>query len=248
MFKILCAVSLCFSSHIYSLEEKFPQVIDFSTFDLSEIPGYIPEEWEDLADEYSPFNGAIEFGPYFEYLRNTYNIDTAVETGTWQGETTAFLGLLFNEVHTMEINTEVFQKSLNKLRVYPTIECHYGNSPDILRQILPGLKDKPVLFYLDAHWLSDWPLLEELQVISQTHRDNCIIVVDDFKVPNRPDIPYDAYGNHECSYEYIKKGLRSAFTAYNYYYLIPKSVNARAKFVAIPKKWREQQATPIAPK
>lgn len=235
--KFLCLLILGYSTVAFSEGPSFPRVIDFGKMDISGIPGYDSLDLEELAEEYSPFNGAIELATYFNYLKNTFQIDTAIETGTWQGSTTAFLGYLFDEVRTMEINVEAFEKALVTLRPYSNVVVHYGNSPDILRQILPSFKSKRLLFYLDAHWLNEWPLLEEIEVISKTHKDNCIIVIDDFKVPDRSDIPYDAYSGGECSYEYIKLQLNKAYSDYYYYYVIPKSVNARAKFVAIPKKW-----------
>jgi|SRR5579872_5014525 len=235
--KLLCILAISGSTFAFAEGPSTARVIDFGKMDVAGIPGYNSLDLEALAQEYTPFNGAIELGTYFNYLKNTFHIDTAIETGTWQGATTAFLGYLFKEVRTMEINVEAFQNALVNLRPYSNIVVHYGNSPDILRQILPSFKGKRVLFYLDAHWFDYWPLPDELQLISKTHRDNCIIVIDDFKVPGRIDIPYDSCAQGEYSYECIKSHLDKVYSNYYYYYIIPKSVNARAKFVAIPKNW-----------
>jgi hypothetical protein len=116
---------------------------------------------------------------------------------------------------------------------------HLGDSVSILHSLLPKLIGKPVLFYLDAHGNGAWPLLGEIAEIGKTHKDNCIIVIDDFKVPGRDDIPYDYYKGNECSYEYIKNQLDEVFTEYAFTYLIPKRLSSRAKFVALPKKWLE---------
>jgi len=235
--KFLHILVLSYATVIFSEEEPMARVIDLGKMDVSCIPGYKALDLSILAEEYSPFNGAIELCTYFHYLQDTFRLDTAIETGTSEGKTSAFLAFLFDKVHTTDIDVSSFQNALIALRPYSNIEVHYGDSPFILRQILPSKKNNRLLFYLDAHSSNNkWPLLEELEVIAQTHRDNCIIVINDFKIPGRNDIPYYAVGKKECSYEYIKSQLNKVFSSYVYYYVIPKSVNAGAKFVAIPKK------------
>lgn len=240
-YKFLCSFILVWSSLIFSAEIKFPKFIDFGNSTItSQIPGHKDWDLEELSKEFTlAFNGAVELGPYFAYLRDTYHIKSAVETGTWKGATTAFLSVIFDEVHTIEIYADFYKNSAIALRPYSNIEVMFGNSPDVLRRILPDLKNKRLLFYLDAHWFSDWPLLKELEIIAKTHRDNCIIIIDDFKVPGRTDLAYDAYHNNECSYEYIKTQLTEVYSDYEFYYIIPKWLPARAKFVAIPKIWKQ---------
>lgn len=241
------AAKLIHKSYIYMLlligatpalwanETYFPPYIDFSRFHFSKpYASSVEDAWQ-LG--YCAFNNAPEFIPFFEVLKQTYKIDVAVETGTFKGSTTVAFALLFDQVHTIEIAESTYQSSKEALQRYANISCYLGSSEKVLKEILPSLADKRVLFYLDAHWNEHWPLLEELAEISKTHKDNCIVVVDDFKVPNRKDIPYDAYGKHECSYEYIRSELSKIFTDYHFHFLIPKTAACRAKFVAIPKKW-----------
>ncbi len=234
--KILCVLLLGYSTVVVSKEASTGRVIDIGKRGVSCIPGYTSLDLDVLEQEYEPFGGAIEFCAYFSYLQDIFHIDTAIETGTGEGKTAAFLGFLFDEVHTMEIDVSAFHQALLSLRTFPNIVVHYGHSPDILRQTLSEKKDKFLLFYLDAHSTDYWPLLEELEVISQTHRDNCIIVINDCKVPGRSDIPYGVFKGAECSLRHFKGYLDKVYSNYYYYYVIPKSVDARAKFVAIPKR------------
>lgn len=184
------------------------------------------------------FNHAPELSSFFNYLKTKYHIDTAIETGTFQGNTTALFGRLFDQVHTIEIVEGTYNAAKDALKSYDNIHLHLGSSEKVLKDLLPSVKGKPVLFYLDAHWQDHWPLLEEIQEIGKTHKDNCIIVIDDIKVPGKKKFPYDAYGDHECSHEYVKEKLDEVFTDYTFHYILPKSVHSRAKFVAIPKKWQ----------
>lgn len=222
----------------FSTPVKLPKIIDFSTIYSLQPTEFDLGGLEKTAHSLQPFNKAPELSSFFAYLKSAYPIDTVIETGTWRGKTTAFFSFLFAQVHTIEISTEVYRNAKEILKPYSNITCHLGSSEKVLSQLLPSLRDRPLLFYLDAHWRQFWPLLQELNEISKTHRDNCIIVIDDFKVPGREDIPYDSYENKECSYEYIKNGLSEIFSEYTFHYLIPKSIHCRAKFVAIPKTWQ----------
>ncbi len=226
---------------IFSTSTPLPQIIDFNTVHLTEIAKFpLGSLEEKTTNSLQPFNSAPELALFFSYLKQVYPIDTVIETGTWRGRTTAFFSLLFAHIHTIDVSPDIYQKAKASLKPYSNITCHLGSSEKILSELLPSLKEKPILFYLDAHWRQFWPLLQELKEISKTHKDHCIIVIDDFKVPGRADIPYDAYGDHACSYEYIKNGLSEIFSDYTVHYLIPKSTYCRAKFVAIPKQWRQK--------
>jgi hypothetical protein len=214
-------------------------VIDYGklpTIDQGYYTDFKRESW--LLGHYG-FNYAPEVTPFFAKLKQQYNIGIAVETGTYLGGTTVVLSFLFDAVHTIENCDSFFNDAKVALAQFPNVHCHFGSSELVLHDLLPSLKEKRVLFYLDTHWQANWPLLNELEEISKTHRDNCIIVIDDFKVPRRWDIPYDAYDSQECSYEYVKEQLSKVFTAYTIHYVIPKSVFSRAKFVAIPTAWQE---------
>lgn len=188
--------------------------------------------------EYCGFNSAPEIAQFIHSLKTDYAIDVAIETGTYLGETTRFLADCFNEVHTIEISDVNLNKALKALKDKDNVQAHLGSSEIVLHNLLPALKDKRAIFYLDAHWNEFWPLLDELREIGKTHKDNCIIVIDDFKVPGRKDLKYDKYGPHSCSYRYIENALSQVFTEYDYYYIIPKNAKSRAKFLAIPRKWQ----------
>ncbi len=217
------------------------EIVDFGSYYPIESGYYYLFNMEAWRSGFYAFNYAPELTLFFARLQKGFHINTAVETGTFFGGTTAAFSYLFDEIHTIEIQESTFLESKQRLKEFPNVHCYLGSSEQVLSQLLPSLDDKRVLFYLDAHWQSYWPLLQEIEEISKTHRDNCIIVIDDFKVPGRADIPYDAYGVHECSLEYIQSQLNKAFSSYLVYYLIPKNKISRAKAVIIPKKWMQPQ-------
>lgn len=218
----------------YGEENKLPEYTDYQT-----ISGSFVRDNAGLSDYWHSgllaFNGASEMSSALVYLKKVFGIKCVVETGTFVGSTTTFFSLLFDEVYTIEIDSKIFNQSKQNLSAFPNVHCINGNSSNVFESLLPQIRDKFTLFYLDAHWESNWPLLDELKEISKTHRDNCIIVIDDVKVPQRSDIPFDAYDNHECSLNYVKPTLSNLFSEYRVHYLIPIKSSSRAKLVITPK-------------
>lgn len=210
---------------------------EFKVIDLGKnYESFSPNESWKLG--YYAFNSAPELTPFFALLKRDYHINTVIETGTFEGSSTVLFSILFNKVYTIDNSVDFHQKAKENLKIFSNIQCCLGSSEKVLKSILPFHSSEPVLFYLDAHWESYWPLLDELKEIAVTHKDNCIIVIDDIKVPARDDILYDRYENHECSYEYVKSQLDKVFTEYTIQYLIPRSVGSKAKLVVIPKQWK----------
>lgn len=244
MFKTISA--LFFFSSLFSQPSEFPEVIDFGKLRMFQQLHHFDQTdtwtWNlgnaALKAGISAFNDSPEIGSFLYLLNEQYQIDGVVETGTYLGATASFFALHFKQVHTIEVMQHYYDIALDLFKDVPHVLCYHGTSPEVMSKILPFLKHRRLLFYLDAHGPEYWPLLDELEEIRKTHQNHCIIVIDDFKVPGRGDIGYDAYGANECSYEYIKNMLSKIFTDYSIHYLIPKDITRKAKFVAIPKIWR----------
>jgi len=167
-------------------------------------------------------------------LIQTYNIRTIIETGTFLGETTAYLSTLTPSVHTIEINPFYHSlartnitKWINDNTITPTTPptLHYGPSSTILPDLIPTLQP-PILYYLDAHWEPEHPLLNELETIGRTD-NNPIIIIHDFQVPNtnlKYDFTTSTFNIHGDSgqplnLQYIQPYLPPIYkTGYNYTY------------------------------
>jgi predicted O-methyltransferase YrrM len=218
----------------FSMFFSFFNVFLFSVLSLLATSIDLSHQEVLICKNMSSFNNAPEIGEFILSFGKENQIEVVVETGTYLGKTTQFFSSFFQEVHTIEISDSNYAKAYDLLKEFPNVHCHLGSSERVLYEILPGLQSKRALFYLDAHWRNYWPLLDELEAISQTHKDHCIVVIDDVKVPDREDIPYDRYKSNECSYEYMKEKLDRVFSKYDYFYLIPKKAASRAKLVAYP--------------
>lgn len=229
MFKRLYLSLLLVTSALLSAKESpLPLVIQF------DAPSNGCADTS-IASGCSAFNHSPELCPFFEMLRDKYNITTVIETGTYQGSSTAFFAHAFQEVHTIDISEKFARHAKRNLRSLSNIHFYVGSSESILHEILYALQDQFVLFYLDAHWDEYWPLLDELDIINKTHHGRCIVVIDDVKVPGRDDVPYDSYAGKECSYEYAKEKIEQVFDEYEIHYLVPSNPAMRGKLVILPQ-------------
>jgi len=170
------------------------------------------------------FNGDSFIKGELVKLVEKFGVKTIVETGTFHGGTTMEFCKIVNKVFTIEINetyykgaVEVFSK--NKL----PITAVKGTSPVEMEKIIKGIYtkiEKPILFYLDAHWHKYNPLLDELAVISKFKLNNSLIAIHDFKVPGK-NFGFDKFSDGtEYTFEFIKKHVERIYglDGYSYHY------------------------------
>lgn len=142
-------------------------------------------------------------------------INLIIETGTYLGGTTRRL-CSFAPVISVEIDPNNFKQALKNL-VGCNADVKLNSSVGQLKMVLPTVKNKNILFFLDAHWQSYCPLLDELQVIA----DNGIkpvIVIHDFKVPGK-DFGYDSYKGQDFEFSWIKEKIEKIYgNNYTFYY------------------------------
>lgn len=141
-----------------------------------------------------------------------------IETGTLHGWTTAFFAERIEHVYTIEVVGENAQKAEGHLKGYDNVRIVIGSSPTILPSLLKLIpSDEKILFYLDAHWGDYWPLFDELDIIAKQVGPRAVIVIDDFKVPNK-EYSFDTYGGVETSLESVEPYLKRIYPSYSYEY------------------------------
>ena len=182
------------------------------------------------------FNDEVPLCKTIVKLKEKFNLTMAVETGTYDGRTTRFFESIFDRVDTFECNKEMFDQAILKSNHKHASNYHLGNSGEMLVDVLKDATGERILFYLDAHWGTYWPLRDEFKQIIQYNKDNCIIMIDDIKVPGHKEIGYDRYGSAECSYEYVKDLVDELFTGYKVYFLITTKFH-RGKLLIIPDSY-----------
>ncbi|MFM2295318.1 MAG: hypothetical protein RLZZ350_1731 [Verrucomicrobiota bacterium] len=129
-------------------------------------------------------------------LKADFNLTNFIETGTYVGETSTSMSLIFERVMTCDVKDWPRQIEFYSA---DNLTFELNSSPDFLRGHLNEIK-KGSFFFLDAHWGPYWPLHEELKIIF----DNCenpVISIDDFDSGN--GLYYDAYAETKLNLDYI---------------------------------------------
>jgi predicted O-methyltransferase YrrM len=210
-----------------------PKEIDFNDEEFKNL--FFGEAISQEEISSGPFDGMSEITMFFKWAKNNFHISTAIETGSSHGGTSIFLAKVFHEAYTIEICDQSYERTKENLSQYSNAFPIHGNSSEVFKDLLPKLFGTRVMFYLDAHWNTYWPLLDELEMIGKTHKDNCVIVIDDIKVPSQPQRGYDSYAGNDLSYEYIEQKLKNIFLNYSIHYLLPiGDMGKRAKLAVLP--------------
>lgn len=137
-----------------------------------------------------------------------YNITTIVETGTFEGKSTVEFAQLVPKVYGIELSDKFIKETSVRLKKHNVnnVTLVKANSPEGLKQIMPELDVDKTLFFLDAHWNTYWPILDEIDSIE---KNKGIILIHDFKVPNNDELGYDSYKNQPLDYDFVKTALDS---------------------------------------
>lgn len=120
-------------------------------------------------------------------LRDAFDINTFIETGTYKAGTTIWAAQNFKRVHSIEGFQEYYDKAIDKCAEYSNINLHFGDSRVELPRVLSKQK-MACLIWLDAHWLGntvlsagtpgECPLSEELSAIENSKQKH-IVLIDD---------------------------------------------------------------------
>jgi hypothetical protein len=99
--------------------------------------------------------GKFNWNKIKKHLTGEYeDLQVAVETGTLFGDSTSEMRNHFDEVHTIELNKELYERAVHRFAPIDGIFCHYGNSGEVLGRLVTEINSSAI-FYLDAHWSGD---------------------------------------------------------------------------------------------
>lgn len=146
--------------------------------------------------EADPFNGDTFIEAEVLRLKARHDLKAAAETGTCYGSTTLWLGDNFHMVATCEIVDQYRAVAKQRRRGHknaPNMIYRPENSPEFLKKVIPAFAEGghlPALFFLDAHWGPNCPLLDELTAIANSGVKP-VILIHDFQVPGT-DFGFDS--------------------------------------------------------
>lgn len=122
----------------------------------------------------------------------------SVETGTFEGDTTALLADRFGRCTSIERSDALYAAAAARFAGDDRVTLLHGSSRERLREALP-VRDTGCFAWLDAHGFYDYtgpdsdenPLLAEIEVIAEERPDSpTVIAVDDARgMGTQPDWP-----------------------------------------------------------
>lgn len=129
-----------------------------------------------------------------------FKCNILIETGTHKGHMIEAMKTQFSEIHSIELNPEFAQTSIDLYKNNPNIKIYLGNSALLVKTILNQIDEK-CIFWLDAHYLQNAcrgqqdneksPLLQELTTIFTHSIKDHVVLIDDARFFGNNSIKHD---------------------------------------------------------
>lgn len=123
----------------------------------------------------------------FEKNKSDYSF--FVETGTYMGETILRFIDDFEKSYTIELSEELFNQFNKKDYNRDKLKSILGDSSKKIKEVIDEISGNTI-FFLDGHFSQcgtakgdkDVPLCEELTIINDYFKHECLIIVDDLRL------------------------------------------------------------------
>lgn len=146
--------------------------------------------------------GIVNFGVPEDIVHELASLHSAsvfVETGTYRGDTARWAAEHFDVVHTIEKSPSLYEQHSTALGQVNGVRTYFGDTRDILPQIINEIGTEHAVYWLDSHWTGcddtagqndECPLLDELMCIPMPFKD--IVLIDDARLfLSSPPKPFD---------------------------------------------------------
>jgi hypothetical protein len=190
-----------------------------------------------------PFNGDSYVCKEFLSIKEKYKINVVVETGSCLYSTTKWLGQHFEKVHTVELSAEYAQFGSYKVQNMPNVIPEINDSVSFMNGLMQRLsKEDRVLYFLDAHWGDNCPLMGELNALLNSPTDfPPVIAIHDWYTGDE-SFGYDTYNGQRFDYDWIKPVIEQLNKAhgciYTHYFNTQGENGKRGLIYLIPnKRW-----------
>ena len=127
---------------------------------------------------------------FLNEIRKLCKASVFIETGTYFGNTVESVRDSFEEVISIELSEDLFQKAVRRFNSVNNVRILNGDSAAKLKEALLDTKGKIKVIWLDAHYSgegtskanSNTPIIGELQAIRETGTGKDIIMIDDIRM------------------------------------------------------------------
>jgi predicted O-methyltransferase YrrM len=154
-------------------------------------------------------------------IKQKFDYNIIIETGTETGKSTRVLKNIFDKIYTCEIDKSYFSM-YDDLYINPNIKIMQGESTDCLKEFFTEIGHDKFFLYLDAHKKDSFPILNELQLVSDFKYKPVIIIHDfDCKING---FRYDKYIDENnntiyLNWDYIKNKVELIYGVDGYGYV-----------------------------
>ena len=159
------------------------------------------------ASQIRPFHDDETLQALVKELVEKLDISIFIETGTFRGDTLLWVAknLPNLQAWSCEKKPLYYRVATYRASYHGNVHVKLQDSRDFLREL--AVWDNP-LFWLDAHWESDFPLLDELAIIFRKW-DQTAILIDDFQIDGFPNFGFDRYDGRPINLEYVRPFLET---------------------------------------
>jgi len=188
-----------------------------------------------------PFNGDGYVCKEFLKLKEKFNLNVAVETGSCMYSTTKWLGENFEKVYTAEVNAEYAQHGTHKIAEMHNVFPEISDSVIFLNNMMGRLqKEDRVIYFLDAHWGNHCPLIEELRALAKSPTEfPPVIAIHDWYTGDET-LGWDEYNGQRFEYSWIEPIIKELedthLCTYTHYFNIESENGRRGLIYLYPKK------------
>jgi len=124
-----------------------------------------------------------------EKYAKQYSCPALIETGTYLGDTIYSQKDNFSNIISIELSSRFFKAARIRFKKYPHIRICFGNSGELLHEIMPGIRDRS-LIWLDGHYSgrltargdTESPVFKELDAIFKNNGLLHVILIDDARL------------------------------------------------------------------
>lgn len=130
-----------------------------------------------------------------------------IETGTFKGSTTKFLGKFAQEVYSIEPSEKLYKIAKKNTCANHRIKLIFGTSERQLDTTVKKIKTKHLCFWLDGHYSSgmtykgkkDTPIMHELSVIKKNivNYEQILVLIDDIRLFGTKNFNHKHYPSKE---------------------------------------------------
>lgn len=135
---------------------------------------------------------------YQDRIPNLQDIKLAIETGTYNANTSTFLAEHFDFAFTVELfpdsnpyDGRSYRELYSELsKKYENLTFLFGTSEDALKSVIEEFPDERFFILLDAHNMLNGPLTEELKSVkTASNRNDHVFLIDDCRDLGQGNFP-----------------------------------------------------------